>query len=118
VRKQAVWSLSVTYQSTVDGRCENDGAKKVDRLWTVVVHNLTAHIGSGDVDLIVEQRQTMQQVGLQVSAVVECIASIHADDVGPIVEERGLSKMVVMEGKEQALQVKKVVEQNRMQFPE
>ena len=52
------------------------------------------------------------------SAVVECIASIHADDVGPIVEKRGLLKMVVMEGKEQALQVKKVVEQNRMQFPE
>jgi len=51
-----------------------------------------------------------------VSAVVECVASVHADNVGPIVEETGSSKMAVMEGKEEAFQVKEVVEEKWVRF--
>ena len=44
--------------------CKNDGADEVDPLRTVVVLNLTAHVGGGDIGPIVEQRGTMQQVGM------------------------------------------------------
>jgi hypothetical protein len=51
-----------------------------------------------------------EEIGTEVTAVVEGIASDHADDVGPVVEETGLSMMVVMEGEEEALQQKQLFE--------
>jgi hypothetical protein len=76
----------------------------------VVVVDLSAHVGGGDVEPIVEQRGMKEEVGTEVTAVVECVASDHADDVGPVVEETASSMMAVMEGEENALQQKELLE--------
>ena len=52
----------------------------------------------------------MEEVAMEVTAVVEHIASDHADDVGPLVEETGLSMTALMEGEEEALQQKELFE--------
>ena len=77
---------------------------------TIVVVNLSAHVGSGDVELIGEERGMKEEIGTEVTAVIEGIANDHADDVGPVVEETGLSMMAVMEGEEEALQQKQLFE--------
>ena len=47
---------------------------------------------------------------MEVTAVVECVASDHANDIGPLVEETGSSMMVLMEGEEEASQQKELFE--------
>ena len=47
---------------------------------------------------------------MEVTAVVEHIASDHANDIGPLVEETGSSMMVLMEGEEEAPQQKELFE--------
>ena len=47
---------------------------------------------------------------MEVTAVVERVASVHTDDVGPLVEETGLLMMVLMEGEEEASQQKELFE--------
>jgi hypothetical protein len=79
-------------------------------LRTVVVVDLSAHIVGGDVELIGEERGTKEEIRTEVTAVIEGIASDHTDDVGPVVEETGLSVMAVMEGEEEALQQKQLFE--------
>jgi hypothetical protein len=72
--------------------------------------DVSAHVRGGDVELIVEQRGTKEAVATEVTAVIEGVASDHADDVGPVVEETGWSMLAVMEGEEEALQGKELVE--------
>ena len=104
----------MTYRQSVDGIAT--GGQHVWMMWEkggadqLVVVDLTAHVGGGDVEPIVEQRGTKEEVGMEVSAVVERVASDHANDVGPVVEETGSSMMAVMEGEEQALQQKDLLE--------
>jgi hypothetical protein len=78
-------------------------------LRTVVVVDVSAHVRGGDVELIVEQRGTKEEIATEETAVVEGVASDHADDVGPVVEETGWSMLAVMEGEEEALQGKELV---------
>jgi hypothetical protein len=52
----------------------------------------------------------MEEVAMEVTAVVEHVASVQADNVGPLVEETGLSMMVLMEGEEEASQQKELFE--------
>jgi hypothetical protein len=52
----------------------------------------------------------MMEVAMEVTAVVKHIASVHTDDVGPLVKETGSSMMVLMEGKEEASQQKELFE--------
>ena len=47
---------------------------------------------------------------MEVTAVVVHVASDHADDVGPLVEETGSSMMMLMEGEEEASQQKELFE--------
>jgi hypothetical protein len=77
---------------------------------TLLVVNRSAHIRGGNIDPIVEQRGTMEEVAMEVTAVVERVASDHTDDIGPLVEETGLSMMALMEGKEEASQQKELFE--------
>jgi hypothetical protein len=79
-------------------------------LQTVVVVDLSAHVVGGDVELIGEERGTKEEIGTEVTAVIEGVPSDHADDIGPVVEETGLSVMAVMEGEEEALQQKQLFE--------
>ena len=77
---------------------------------TLLVVNRSAHIRGGNVDPIVEQRGTMEEVVMEVTAVIERVASNHTDDIGPLVEETGSSMMVLMEGEEEAPQQKELFE--------
>jgi hypothetical protein len=45
-----------------------------------------------------------EEIGTEVTAIIEGIASNHADNIGPVVKETGSSMMAVMEGEEKALQ--------------
>ena len=45
---------------------------------------------------------------MEVTSVVERVASDHANDVGPLVEETGSSIMALMEGEEEASQQKEL----------
>jgi hypothetical protein len=75
---------------------------------TLLVVNRSAHICGGNVDPIVKQRGTMEEVAMEVTSVVERVASDHANDVGPLVEETGSSIMALMEGEEEASQQKEL----------
>jgi hypothetical protein len=114
VRNHTVWKKKVTYQQSVDGIAR--GGHGVRTMWEkggadqFVVLDLSAHVGGGDVEPIVKQRGTKEEVGTEVTAVVECIASNHADDIGPVVEETGSSMMAVIKGEEEALHQKELVE--------
>ena len=72
--------------------------------------DVSAHVCSSNIELIVKQRGTKEEVVTEVTAVIEGIASNHADDVGPVVEETGWSMLAVMEGEEEALQGKELFE--------
>jgi hypothetical protein len=75
------------------------GGDQGDPLRTVVIVDLSAHVVGGDIELIGKERGTKEEIGTKVTAVVEGVASDHADDVRPVVEETGLSVMAVMKGK-------------------
>jgi len=113
VRNHIAWKENVTYRQSVDGIAT--GGQRVWTMWEkggadqVVVVDLSAHVGGGDVEPIVEQRGRKEEVGTEVTAVVERVASDHADDVGPVVEETASSMMAVMEGEEKALQQKELL---------
>ena len=47
---------------------------------------------------------------MEVTAVVERVASDHADNIGPLVKETGSSMMALMEGEEDASQQKELFE--------
>jgi hypothetical protein len=114
VRNHTVWKKKVTYQQSIDGIAR--GGQGVWTMWEkggadqFVVLDLSAHVGSSNVEPIVKQRGMKEEVGMEVTAVVKCIASDHADDIGPVVEEIGLSMMAVIEGEEEALHQKELVE--------
>ena len=50
------------------------------------------------------------------NTVVDCIATVHAGNVGPICKETALSKIGVLQGKEESWQVKEVVEEKWIHF--
>ena len=75
---------------------------------TVVVVDLSAYVGSGNIELIGKQRGMKEESGTEVTAIIEGIASNHADNIGPVVKETGSSMMAVMEGEEEALQQKQL----------
>ena len=50
------------------------------------------------------------------NTVVDHFTTVHTSNIGPIYEEKVLSKMGVLQGKEESLQVKEVVEEKWIHF--